>query len=510
MIKRILLSVLILSSLGFALESIDCFQYYKFQDGIIFDDMHAEKVSYLPGEEVIITYNLVSRMESPIPKGRVRIQIFYNDEREGEQMIDEFFAFEDLYLRFNDVIPQEFKWRVPSNAKSGEYIVKAYFIVGEMFNLAGLSIVPYGPPGVPGEQTKFKVESPSESRIYFSKEETYINGERYPFIGFSPIYNEGTKITIETQLINEGKPKHVDVKMRIYKWDDLIETPMWEYTKIESRFLDNYEKFVFDLPPLSPGTYEVKFVAESREEKSILKLRFSIAGENGRFIYLGIDRFPLTKGEKATIFMCLSNSADYMTNFVGHGSIEISNQYGNTIFRKDYREEILPSPTGFITEFVPDKDYRYIVLKADLYDSENNLMDRVSLIYDYSRFSNIPKYLSVNTDKSEYVPNETVSYTISYTDDLGNPLTGNILLYLLDQDDNIVYDIPNRVIHGSIAGSLAASNSGEYKLIARELDNDIKAEKVFLIREKALDYRIILFIIVIIALAFVALRMMKR
>ncbi|MCK4428923.1 MAG: hypothetical protein KAU95_01000, partial [Candidatus Aenigmarchaeota archaeon] len=307
-----------LPQFALAVEPVDCFQYYKFQEGLIFDDLHAEKISYSPGEEVIVAYNLLSRMEAPVVEGKVRVQIFYNAPEQGEQIIDEFFAFKDLSLKLNDKIPHEFRWAIPNGAKKGEYIIKTYFIVGDFFNLAGVSFVPYGPPGMPGEQTTFNVKNPSTaSRIYLSKENTFINDVKYRFGAFSPGYDKTEPITIKTQLVSEGESKQVDVELEIYKWDDLTGKPMSEHSVKEtlSPELNGVEDIIYELPALDTGAYLVKFIAKSGEEKSILKLRFSVPGAKGRFIYLGLDKFPLIKDQKTTIFFCLSNSADYTTSF---------------------------------------------------------------------------------------------------------------------------------------------------------------------------------------------------
>jgi len=93
-----------------SVEEADCFEYYKFQDGLVFDDLHSDKYLYPVGEDVIFSYNIINRMDSPVVEGKVRYQIFYDDSREGEQIIDESFASKDINLMPGDNTAQTITW----------------------------------------------------------------------------------------------------------------------------------------------------------------------------------------------------------------------------------------------------------------------------------------------------------------------------------------------------------------------------------------------------------------
>ena len=481
---KVFLILLLLPSIVFGLEQTDCFQYYKFQNGIVFDSLNPEKIYYKPGEDVIISYNLISKMESPVVEGKVRAQIFYNHPEEGEIMIDEFFVAKDINIMYNEIIPQEFRWKVPKYAENGEYIVKLYFISGDMFNLAGLSFLAYGPPGVPGEQTTFYVENSNESTIYFSKKETYINEEKYFFGSFSPIFDQ-TSFKIKTKLINIGKEKDVSIKMKIYEWDDLTEIPIERYTKTENIRVSKEKEILFDIPSLTPGTYLVKLIAESGGEKSIMKIRFSISGAKGRFIYLGITDFPIKSGKENTLFICLSNSADYMTSFNGKIKVYVYDEDGNLIFKDEKYEEIISSPMGFKTEFRTNENYKYIVLSAELYGEENELMDKVFMVYDYSKFKNIPRFLEIKTDKEKYSVDENVEYKIFYKDDENYPLSGKIVVAVHDSEDKILTSFPINV-KGEWSNKITFKNPGNYKISALDLEHNLKSEVYINVVEKGI------------------------
>jgi len=475
---KFFLILLLLPSIAFAFEQTDCFQYYRFQNGILFDSLNPEKIVYKPGEDVIISYKLISKMESPIVEGKIRAQIFYNDPEEGEIMIDEFLVENDVNIMYNEVIPKEFRWKVPKGAKNGEYIVKLYFIVGDTFNLGGISFIAYGPPGVPGEQTTFFVENSDESYLYFSKKETYLNEEKYLFGTSFPGFERDGSFTIRTKLINKGYPKDVTVTMKVYDWDDLTEVPIGRYTKIEEIRLDSERDIIYNIPYLNTGAYLVKIIAQSGEEKSILKMRFYINGAKGRFLYTGITNFPLKANEENKLFVCLSNAADYSTSFNGRVNVYLYDENGNKIFEDMIQEEIIPKPMGFVTSF-RSRDYKYITLSAELYGPNNELMDKVFLTYDYSKFKNIPRFVEVRTDKDEYSPGEEIRYTISYKDDSDYPLEGNILVSI-NSEDKIITSFPVN-IRGTFRKTLTINNPGEYKILVIVPEYELKSEKSFIV-----------------------------
>ncbi len=486
--KKIIISIIValifcMPSHAFAAsENADCFKYYKFQSGLEFNDLHAEKVSYAPGENVRVFYNLLSHMDAPIVEGKVRVQIFYDGPEDIEHMVDEFISEDDISLYRDDKIPFYFKWKIPAGAKGGKYTVKTYFIVGEKFNLVGISMLPYGPPGVPGEMTTFNVKnSDDESRIYLDKESTTINDNKYTFGANSPSFDASTPLSIETKLVNEGTAKkQVTLKMNVYEWDDVTERPIAEYSQEKIIVLEanGAEDIRYDLPALKTGAYEVKFVATSADEKSILKMRLAVSGSKGGIGYLGIDRFPLETGEKTIVFACVSNTADHSSTFEGHGTVEIRDKSGNTIYTDVMDARIISAdPMGVNWEFVPKESANYLTLKMRLYDKNDNMADEITLIYDYSKFKNTEKTLNVDTDKSRYKQGDTLRYTVTFKDDENNNLRGNILAYIMNPDGDIIHRVKDQNIDGRFDESIKIYGAeGSYKIVARETNHDLAAE----------------------------------
>jgi len=159
--------LILISQIATALEDTDCFRYYQYGTGVVFREFMTDQRSYSPGEPIVILYSVLSQTETPITEGAVRMDVFYDDPVDGEQLIDEFYASGNISLLKGDQVDKRTSWDVPSGARNGNYTIKAYFIVGGYFNLAGLTGAPYG---APAELTYFEVKGQTNpDTLYWSK-----------------------------------------------------------------------------------------------------------------------------------------------------------------------------------------------------------------------------------------------------------------------------------------------------------------------------------------------------
>ncbi len=476
-----------LSYSAFALADVDCFKYYEFQTGLLFKDMITEKTSYAPGDTVVISFAPLSQMDAPVVEGSVLLQVFYNDESDGEQMLDEFFAAKDINLMKGGIIKEKYSWTLSKNAKSGTYTVKAYFIVGKTFNLAGLSVLPYGPPGVPGELTTFEVKGGTPSRIYYSKKDTTVNGEAYEFAAPVKVRDKGD-ISVKTKIVNEGPAKKVNLYLQTFEWADVTGVPIAADTfeGVIDLPENGAEDVSYNVSGLAPATYEIKLSAQSGDETSIMKLRMPVTGIKGRLIYLGADSFPLKKGQPATLFACYSGSSDYSTIFNGSLDIEVLDDKGTVIYKESGGPfEVLSTPPQAKTaSFTPQVDMNYMTVVATLYDDKNNIQDTQTVTYDYSRFKGIPAGLTLASPKASYAPGDPIPYKVEYKDDKGTALTGKIVVYLTNEENRIVDAATDVSIAGEYSGEFKGQPDGKYKITARELTQDKKAEDLITVEEQ--------------------------
>ncbi|MBI4173122.1 MAG: hypothetical protein HY519_00205 [Candidatus Aenigmarchaeota archaeon] len=478
----LLLASFILLSLPLAqaLEPLpSCFQgeggYYAFQDGIVFSNFQTEKAGYAPLETVEIDYILGSAQQAPIVQAFTRTQIFYNHPEQGEIMLDESFgeAKQSIYLMDQDALKKEIRWSIPEGYPSGEYTAKAYVLSGTSFNLAGLSFVPYGPPGVPGTLTNFKIDnSRADSYFYFDKLATKLNGQPYKFSSFAPIILPEDGIKIETELANVGASKQADVKLELYKWDDVSGQPLTASSLRQAASLaeNGKQAFMLSAANLEAGTYEAVLTATDGTRKAMLKMRISVAGSKLRLNYAGIDSFPLEAGKEAKAFVCFGNSADSITPTKGSVELELRDEQGNTVFKeKSDVMDVLPSPSGMAGSFTPDRLITNGRLIATVYGAAGQVDDQAIMDYDYSKFPVKSASLVAAAGKDTFAPNEPITYSINFADGNGIPLTGNLLVYITATDGSVARIAPDVGVSGQYVGQFDGfDQEGNYKLSVRE------------------------------------------
>ena len=480
-----LLGLLILASHAAAIEDINCFDYYKFGTGLSFGNLMTEKAYYSPGDLVNVSYSLLCQTDVPIVEGSVWVQIFYEDVVEGEQMIDEFPVSKDISMQYGDELPQEFTWKISLGAKPGKYSVKTYFIVGYYFNLAGLTILPYGPPGVPGELTYFEVlPQDHTSRIFFSKNATTVNEEPYEFAAPAIIRFIGPH-SIKTKIVNEGSAKDVRIRIETFEWANVAGAPIDSVDKTLSLSEDSSQDVEYTIPRLKSATYEVVFSAVSGAyEKTLMKMRIPETGVKGRFIYAGFDRFPLIKDDTLSLFMCYSGSTDYTTFFNGTGTVSVVDAYSNVVYSEKYGpfEVTASPPQGKKFSFKIPRNLTKAVLKLDLYDDSGTLQDNVTIDYDITKFASMPGEYSLSLSKEVYSTDEGISYMAKCFDVYENPLKCRVQLALTDEAGDVFYDYYEENFSGSMQGTLISpGKAGKYIVTAKYPDKGETAGASFII-----------------------------
>jgi len=475
--------IYLLISQARALEATDCFDYYQFQKGIGFRNFQPEKTSYQSGDNIYFDYQLINRMESPIVEGKERVQILFI-KNGSQHIVDEFFVSKDISLGPKEAIDRGFEWEVPENIRDGDYVAKIYLMNGDTFNLAGLSFVPYGPPGVPGDQTFFEING-NDNYFYFDKERTNYNQKSYPFSSFAPQLSPENKTSLETYLVNEGPADNVEVTMEVFPWDSVATEPVESRSEKVLVARDSERKLSYQLPELEPNAYEVVLTAESGSRSALLKMRFGVSGSRARFIYGGLTSFPLKKNSEYTSFLCVSNAADHVHTFQGNIQLEFRDESGNMIFSDQKKNiTITPTPMGFRTNFTPATTSTQGVLSLKLTNLESKTVDATNLTYSYSDFPYLDSELSLELEETEVSQGETFDYSLNYRDEEGRPLQGKVLLYVTDAQGNVKYAQDGIRIEGSKTGSLtAAFEPGNYKVKVRELTHDLKTVKSIKITE---------------------------
>jgi len=368
---------------------VNCFDYYRF-GSIKFLFPHATKRTYNAGETANIIAVVKNTNPYPVVQGNIWAQVYLINEesgnRQGSYMIDEFLVMEDLYLDTNQEYPLSFDWYIPENSPSGEYYVALFFQEARAFNLAGLPFINH----VYGAVARFNVESSYEKQIfYIDRNSVLLNGNHVILRHFAKEFTPGEKISYEVRIINTTpEPLSAFVEYELYRWDSSKEENLLrEHSK--KRFVDidaNSDEIIkISFSDLRPAAYLLKIKASANGWSNILNLRFSVKGSMGRFIFSGIDKFPLVKGNKFTLFSCFSNSTDWFTEFEGKATAELVTADGKLLGRAEYNGVITPKIIAIKKEIEADEHYDKLYLISKIMDKEGNLHQKVTIVYDLAK-----------------------------------------------------------------------------------------------------------------------------
>jgi len=282
-------------------------------------------------------------------------------------------------------------------------------------------------------------------------------------------------VEIKTKLLNPGK-ETATITYELFGWDD-VEKKLDQYTKTET--VADAKDLAYSIPGLPVGVYVARITATASDWKSILKTRFFVKGSKGRFIWVGLDHFPIMGGDSIKVGVCLSNSAvspgDASVNFTVRGTIQVKDSGGNVLMKEDYSRPITALIDGLQATFTASKDSTKLTVFADMYDEAGNKMDEVEIVYDYSKFLNIEKTLKITS------PDEasgTLDYEVKYTDKYGDALTGDMVVYLTSAEGKVAA-IKEQTISGTFGGSFALEGvpAGTYTLKVVEKNERLSDSK---------------------------------
>ncbi len=369
-----------------AAKDIDCFSRYHFSDSY-FRAFWTDRTAYNAGDNVTINVQLQNTNDYPMPELNLRAYVSYvgktfADRPEGNDMVDEFWIARDVNLLPGNISNHSFVWSIPRDAESGVYLVSLYLNSVDQFNLGGLSFY----PEIAGKILVFEVNnSGGGSRIYFDKNSVHVGNQQYHFRAPSGSYT--LPQTVTASLTNDGPPTSISVSYRTYAWDDSSESNL---VKVDSESIamakGQTKQVYYTIPSLPPNVYQLVLTAQSTDgRKSILKVRLPMDTENGRFIYLGLDKFPITKNSTVNVFWCFSNSA--YSSYTGKQTIEVRDSSGRSVAEFDLQNvNITGGVSGQENPFSSPQDLRNVTLIGRIYDSNGMLQKEVVIVYDAEKF----------------------------------------------------------------------------------------------------------------------------
>ncbi len=397
--------LLVLAQATPAPSAQSCFDYYKFQSVEI--DLHGEKNIYKAGEGAKFLGSITNKNSYPLVGGSLVLRISKLDPRSqlGNDIIDEWTAKENINLIAGEKQLISLPYQLASGLPTGTYTLTSYFLTQNKFNISGLSFT----DDIYGGYAIFSVEGKSEKTIKFDRTGVKADSKPYRIFGLTPkIFPEDAKsISVSVPLKNEtAKTLITSVTYSLYAWDGADkENLIKSWSETQNLAANSSKTLSFDAAVADRPVYFLKIKAQASDQQSEIHIRFVKNGFRPRLNYVGVTKFPLTSGEKATLFACYHNTTEIeplpRADFRGQprpqpsdlepsrdGTLELSlkNMQGRVLADTVYKGPI----TGAIevlTKAISSRNLDKFVLSAKLYDDKNNLVDESNISYDCSKFS---------------------------------------------------------------------------------------------------------------------------
>ena len=293
-------------------NTVNCFDYYSF--GSVQVDVTASVQSAVSGTPVSFVGKLKNANPYPVVGGSVYVKIFKDrgdgsKDANGPDVVDQFYALEDISIPRNSEKPIEITWNVPSYAVSGSYKLATFFTAAKKFNLLGLPFT----DDVVGNTAPFRVMGEQKASVAFKKDSVTVNGGKYYFAAFPPRADAAAPVTVEATLTNTGTESvAIPVTWTLYHWAQNDQANYLDRRVDEVTIPAGGEKKVsFIVNDAQYPVYLLEGVARWKDTSSIINVRFVRAGHDRlRINYPALTSYPLTKGEETTLFSCLHNAGE--------------------------------------------------------------------------------------------------------------------------------------------------------------------------------------------------------
>lgn len=364
---------------------LSCFDYYKF--GSVQADLQPNLHQTVPGVTLSFSGNVTNENDYPLVEGKLSAKIFRRDQGtfdkgNGNPVVDQFVIEENIQLGAKASKNVSFDWKVPTNARGGEYYVAYFFTTSERYNLMGLSFT----DDVVGNQAQFTVTSDSAPQnVEFDKNTTFLNDRGVQIVAFAPHFNGKEPVDVKVSLTNPSdQVKTLPLQWNQYNWDaqraenrkntrtELItlqpkETKQFQYTNLPTDGVVNY----------------ITAVVQDGDQKSFFNTRYVKDGiAETRINFPSITSFPLKADQEQTLFAC-AHSTNVPTVKGNTLLLTLKDREGGVISQYRYEGDIYGKMGGYGQKFTPTKDYDYVTLEASLF-REGNEMEKIEVIYDCS------------------------------------------------------------------------------------------------------------------------------
>ncbi len=363
--------------------NIACFDYYKF--GSVQADLQTNLAETVPGATLAFAGHITNANDYPLVDGKLVAKIFRRSEvtfkeGNGNEIVDQIVIAEDVSLPAQGKKEASFEWKVPVNARGGEYYAAYFFVTSGRYNLLGLSFT----DDVVGNQAPFVVKNEQDPKtVFLLKNDTLLNDKKHSYAAFPQHFGKDDVVTAKVKVQNPSdQPKTLPVQWNQYGWDSARDENR-QNTKTELVTLQPNEtkEISYKVLPTASSVVFVMVIAQDGESKSLLNIRYVRDGvEETRINFPSLTQFPLKEGQEQTLFACAhsTNTPVVKDNIL---VLTLKDKEGQVISQYRYEGDIVGAMSGFGKKFTPKKDYDYVKLEASLFRGGSE-MEKVEIVYD--------------------------------------------------------------------------------------------------------------------------------
>lgn len=382
-----------------ATEQVNCFDYYKF--GSVHTSLEVKNKINVSGTKVDFVGEIKNDNPYPIVDGKVFVKIMRKNgdysRTSGQDEVDSFVVKSGVSIKASSSIPLSFSWDIPAYAVSGDYQVSTFFLIGDSFNMSGLSFT----TDIVGGAAKFKVIGEQKSKVYFDRTKMTMNGKDYYTVAFTPTVGANEMVNISLTLTNTTDAiQRVPVSFELYKWDaqsskNLLKTEEIIYL-IKPKTSINVPYTINDI---SHSVYYLLAKASYMDTKSEVAVRFERKDkQEPRINFTSFVNYPLEKGGKNKIVTCVHNTNSVDAEF-GNVITTVYDNKGGILHQSQYEGKVSSRIQGLMSNFTPDYIYKDLSIETVIFDKQGAIIDEVKVTYKCSDFfddcsESVPKTFS--------------------------------------------------------------------------------------------------------------------
>ena len=284
----------------------------------------------------------------------------------GNHIVDQFFAVENITISANGKTPVSFVWTVPNYVLSGDYQLVTYFVTSNKFNLLGLSFT----DDIVGNSFDFKVTGEQTGGVFFDKNSSVVDGGANAIITQIPRVSKTDPVKVSIDVSNTLKHATVvPLVWTLYYWDGLLEEHILD-TKTEEISIDA-NKSVTVSYTINDSVHAVYYLVgkvQYNDSSSFVNTRL-VREEvpEIRVNFPSLMKYPVEKGVPNTIFSCLHGAG--VLDVVENGKLEVvlETPTGKKVDSFIFEGPITGAMMVKAHEFTPRATYDNLVLKSNLF-----------------------------------------------------------------------------------------------------------------------------------------------